>query len=85
MGILSWIVFGLIVGALARWLLPGRHPGGLVKTMLLGIGGALLGGYMGSRLEFGTTNGFTLEGLAVATVGAVLVLVIYRVLLKLSR
>lgn len=84
MGILSWIILGLVAGVLAKWLLPGKQPDGFLKTVLLGVGGAMLGGAIGTRLELGSTTGLTLEGIAVATGGALLVLVAYRVLLKLS-
>jgi uncharacterized membrane protein YeaQ/YmgE (transglycosylase-associated protein family) len=50
MGILGWIVFGLIVGAIAKLLMPGRDPGGIIVTMLLGIAGAVLGGFVGRAL-----------------------------------
>ncbi len=50
MGILGWIVFGLIVGAIAKLLMPGRDPGGIIVTMVLGIVGALLGGFIGQAL-----------------------------------
>ena len=50
MGILGWIVFGLVVGAIAKLLMPGRDPGGIIVTMVLGIIGALLGGFLGRAL-----------------------------------
>jgi uncharacterized membrane protein YeaQ/YmgE (transglycosylase-associated protein family) len=76
MGILGWIVFGLIVGALAKFVMPGRDPGGVIVTMLLGIIGALVGGFLGRMLglyEPGEPAGFV-----GAFLGAVLVLWIYR-------
>ena len=82
MGIISWIIFGLIAGVLAKWLLPGKDPGGFVVTVLLGIAGAMVGGYVGTHLKLGTTGGFTLEGLLVAVAGAILVLAIYRFVAK---
>lgn len=78
MGILSWIVLGLIVGALAKWIMPGPDPGGWFITMLLGIGGAFVGGLISSFLGLGTTGGFSLGGLTVATGGAVLLLWVHR-------
>ena len=50
MGILLWIVFGLIAGFAARWIVPGRDPGGIIVTMLLGIGGAMIGGFVGTAI-----------------------------------
>ena len=76
MGILGWIVFGLIVGAIAKLLMPGRDPGGIIVTMVLGIVGALLGGFVGQALGLyapGEPAGFIM-----AVVGAIVVLLIYR-------
>ena len=76
LGILGWIVFGLIVGALAKLVMPGRDPGGIVVTILLGIAGAVLGGFLGRALgwyEPGEAAGFIM-----ATLGAVLLLFLYR-------
>ena len=74
MGILSWIVLGLIVGALAKWIMPGPDPGGIVITILLGIAGAIVGGFLGSLMGLGTTSGFNLGTLLIATGGALLLL-----------
>jgi uncharacterized membrane protein YeaQ/YmgE (transglycosylase-associated protein family) len=74
MGILSWIVLGLIVGILAKWIMPGPDPGGLVMTALLGIAGAFVGGFIGSQLGLGSFTGFNVGSLALATGGAVLLL-----------
>lgn len=78
MGILSWIVFGLIAGALAKWIMPGKDPGGIVVTILLGIAGAIVGGFIASLLGLGTVSGFSLGGLAIAIGGALLLLFGYR-------
>ena len=78
MGILSWIIFGLIAGALAKWIMPGKDPGGCVVTILLGIGGAILGGFIASLLGLGTVSGFDLWSLLVAIGGALLLLFGYR-------
>ncbi len=78
MGILSWIVMGLLVGALAKWIMPGPDGGGIIVTMLLGIVGAFVGGWIGSLLGFSPGAGFTLGGIALATAGALLVLFIYK-------
>jgi len=78
MGILSWIVLGLIVGLVAKWIHPGDDPGGLVVTAGIGIAGAFVGGFVGSRLGLGSVTGFDLGSLAIATAGAVLLLFVYR-------
>ena len=82
MGILSWIVLGLIAGVLAKLLLPGDDPGGLIITVLLGIGGAFVGGWIGTRLGIASFNGFTWQGLGVATAGAAVLLLLYRLVKK---
>jgi uncharacterized membrane protein YeaQ/YmgE (transglycosylase-associated protein family) len=83
MGILSWLVLGLVAGLLARLLMPGKGPTGWVLTILLGIAGALVGGYIGSQFfGFGDVTGFDLRSLALAVGGAVLLLLIYGLLQK---
>ena len=77
MGIVSWIVFGLIAGALAKFLMPGKQPGGIVLTTLLGIAGAVVGGFIATRLGFGDVDSFDLRSMAVAVGGALLVLVVW--------
>jgi uncharacterized membrane protein YeaQ/YmgE (transglycosylase-associated protein family) len=77
MGIVLWIVFGLIAGALAKFLMPGKQPGGIVLTTLLGIAGAVVGGFIGTQLGFGDVNSFDLRSMAIAVGGALLVLVIW--------
>ena len=84
MGFVSWIVLGLVAGVLAKVIMPGRDPGGLIVTILLGIGGALVGGYIGTRLGFGTVSGFDLRSLAISVGSAVLLLFLYR-LVKRKR
>jgi uncharacterized membrane protein YeaQ/YmgE (transglycosylase-associated protein family) len=74
MGILSWILMGLIVGALARFIMPGKDPGGLLITMLLGIAGAFVGGFLGSLLGLGGFTGFNLGSIALAVCGALILL-----------
>lgn len=78
MGIISWIVLGLVVGILAKWIMPGKDPGGLVVTMFLGIGGAFVGGFFGSLLGIGKVTGFSLGNLVLATGGALAILFVYR-------
>ena len=82
-GIIGWIVFGLIVGAVAKLLMPGRDPGGFIVTMLLGIVGAVLGGFVGRSLGlYGPQEG---AGLLMSIVGAVVVLLLYRMLVRRPR
>ena len=78
MGILSWIVMGLIVGAVAKWIMPGADPGGVIVTMLIGIAGAFVGGFVGSLLGLGSVTGFNLVSLLLAIGGALLLLYGYR-------
>ena len=78
MGIFVWIVFGLVAGALARWIMPGRQAGGWVVSIILGIVGAVVGGWIGTLLGFGAVTGFDLRSLLVAVGGAVVVLLIHR-------
>lgn len=82
MGILSWIVFGLLAGMLAKWLMPGRDGGGLIMTMLLGIAGAFVGGWIGTQLGFGSVTGFNLGSFFTAIIGALALLFLYRLLKK---
>ncbi len=76
MGVLGWIVFGLVVGAVAKLVMPGRDPGGIIVTMLLGIAGAVLGGFVGRALNFYGPN--EAAGFVMSFIGAVILLWIYR-------
>ena len=76
MTILGWIVFGLIVGAVAKLVMPGRDAGGILVTMLLGIVGAIIGGFIGRALNMYGPN--DAAGFFMATLGAVVVLFLYR-------
>jgi len=78
MGIFSWIIMGLIVGALAKFLMPGKDPGGLFVTILIGMAGAFVGGFVGAKIGLGTVTGFNLGSLALATGGALVLLFIHR-------
>lgn len=75
-GILGWIVFGLVVGVIAKFLMPGKDPGGLIVTVLIGIAGAVVGGYLGRAL--GWYGPEEPAGFIVATLGAILLLLLYR-------
>ena len=75
-GLLGWILFGAIVGAIAKLLMPGRDPGGFIVTMLLGIAGAMMGGFIGRTLGwYGANDG---AGFFMSLLGAILLLWIYR-------
>jgi uncharacterized membrane protein YeaQ/YmgE (transglycosylase-associated protein family) len=79
MGILSWIVLGLIAGALAKLLMPGKDGGGWLVTMALGIAGAFVGGYIGSLLGLGgSADGINIGSIVTATVGAFVLLFVYK-------
>jgi uncharacterized membrane protein YeaQ/YmgE (transglycosylase-associated protein family) len=80
MGIFSWILLGLIAGALAKFIMPGKDPGGLLVTILIGIVGAIIGGFLGSLIGLGRVESFDLGGIFIATLGAILLLIIYRLL-----
>jgi uncharacterized membrane protein YeaQ/YmgE (transglycosylase-associated protein family) len=74
--LLIWILFGLVVGALAKLVMPGNDPGGIIVTILLGIAGSLLGGFLGRML--GLYDRGQAAGFLMSLVGAVLLLVLYR-------
>jgi uncharacterized membrane protein YeaQ/YmgE (transglycosylase-associated protein family) len=78
MGWIAWIVVGLIAGALAKMVMPGRDPGGIIVTIAIGIAGALVGGFVGRELGIGAVTGFNLVTVLTATGGAVLLLAIFR-------
>jgi uncharacterized membrane protein YeaQ/YmgE (transglycosylase-associated protein family) len=82
MGILAWVVFGLIAGFLAKFLMPGKAPGGILVTIVLGIIGAVLGGLIATQLGYGDVSGFNLYSMAIAVGGAILVLFIYGLVTK---
>ncbi len=77
-GLISWLVMGLIVGALAKWIMPGKDSSSVVGTVVVGIVGSMLGGWLGSLLGLGGVDGFNLGSLAVATGGALLLLWLLR-------
>ncbi|MBG7609112.1 MAG: GlsB/YeaQ/YmgE family stress response membrane protein [Verrucomicrobia bacterium] len=82
MDIVIWIVLGLVAGILGKMILPGKDPGGWIFTILLGIAGAFVGGWVGSIFGMGTVGGLSLSSVITATVGAILLLVIYRTIKK---
>ena len=79
-GLIGWILFGLIVGIIAKLLMPGRDPGGFIVTILLGIAGAVLGGFLGRSLGwYGPNDG---AGFLMSLGGAILLLALYRMLAR---
>lgn len=77
-GILSWILIGLVAGAIAKLLIPGRDVGGCILTIVIGIAGALLGGFIATALGFGGVSGFDFRSLVIAVIGSILLLLIFR-------
>ena len=84
---LYWIVLGLIAGALAKFLMPGRDPTGCIFTVLLGVLGAFLGGWIGTQLGWGrvTVGTFDLRSIGIATFGAIVLLAIGRLVRRGNR
>jgi len=78
MGVLGWIVFGLIVGAIAKLVMPGRDPGGFIVTILIGIAGALIGGFIGRAA--GWYGPKANAGFLMSILGAIILLALYRML-----
>jgi uncharacterized membrane protein YeaQ/YmgE (transglycosylase-associated protein family) len=82
MGIIAWICFGLVVGVIAKLLMPGRDPGGFIVTILLGVAGALVGGFIGRAMGFyGPNQG---AGWLMSILGAIVLLAIYRMMVRRS-
>ncbi len=78
MGILSWIIFGLVAGLAAKLIMPGKSPQGCIITIILGILGAMVGGFIGTRIGWGTVNGFDLRSFGLAIGGSLLLLFVYQ-------
>jgi uncharacterized membrane protein YeaQ/YmgE (transglycosylase-associated protein family) len=78
MGWLIWIVLGLVAGIIAKFIMPGRDPGGFIITIVIGIVGAVVGGFISTRLGFGDVTGFNIQSIIIAVLGAMLLLFIYR-------
>ena len=79
MGIIAWIVFGLIAGAIAKLIMPGDDPGGFIVTIIIGILGTVVGGFIATALGFGAVSGFNIGSFLVAILGAIILLWLYRV------
>ncbi|KFC12249.1 GlsB/YeaQ/YmgE family stress response membrane protein [Trabulsiella odontotermitis] len=81
MGIITWIVFGLIAGVIAKLIMPGRDGGGFILTCILGIVGAVVGGWLATMFGIGgSITGFNLQSFLVAVVGSIVVLLVFRLL-----
>jgi uncharacterized membrane protein YeaQ/YmgE (transglycosylase-associated protein family) len=80
MGIISWIILGLIVGALAKWIMPGKDPGGIIVTIIIGVVGAIIGGFLSSLAGLGTVTGLNPSSIIIALVGALILLWLYRLI-----
>ena len=82
MGVIAWVFFGFLAGLLARALLPGKDPGGFILTTVIGIVGAVVGGWLGTQLGFGSVTGFDIRSMGVAVLGAVVLLAVVRMVRK---
>jgi uncharacterized membrane protein YeaQ/YmgE (transglycosylase-associated protein family) len=85
MGIISWIIVGLIAGALGKLVMPGDDPGGFIATLLIGMAGAVVGGFVVSILGGAGATGFNIWSILVATLGAIILLGVYRLVAERSR
>lgn len=83
MGILAWIAFGLIAGGIAKFIMPGKDPGGCLGTVIIGILGAVIGGFVGTELlGIGTVTGFNFRSFGIAILGAIILLSLYRLFIE---
>lgn len=83
MKILSWVLLGLIAGGVAKLIMPGKDPGGCLVTIAIGVIGALIGGFLGTTVfEWGEVTGFDLKSLGIAILGSVVLLVLYRIVVR---
>lgn len=78
MGFISWIAFGLVAGIIAKIIMPGRDPGGFIMTIIIGVVGAFLGGFISTQLGLGSITGFDIRSFIIAVAGALLLLFLYR-------
>jgi uncharacterized membrane protein YeaQ/YmgE (transglycosylase-associated protein family) len=78
--VFAWILFGLLAGGIAKLIMPGKDPGGCLLTIIIGIAGSLIGGFIGTRVfGIGPVTGFNLQSLGLAILGAFLLLLVFRV------
>jgi uncharacterized membrane protein YeaQ/YmgE (transglycosylase-associated protein family) len=82
MGIFSWIILGLVAGVIAKLLLPGRDPGGCIVTVIIGVAGALVGGFIATQMGYGDITGFDGRSTLIAIGGAMLLLLIHRMVVR---
>lgn len=83
MDLLSWLLFGLLAGALAKLIMPGKDPGGCLVTIAIGITGSVIGGLIGERLlGWNRVEGFNLRSLGIAILGSIVLLALYRLFLQ---
>ncbi len=82
MGVITWIVVGLIAGALAKLVMPGDDPGGVIVTILIGVAGAFVGGFIVGLLGGTGVTGFSIWSILVATLGAIVLLAVYRLIAR---
>ena len=82
MGFIAWILLGLTAGALAKFVIPGKQPGGCLVTTGIGIVGAVVGGFLGSFIGFGQVESFDLGSIFIATLGAIVLLIVYGLVTK---
>lgn len=82
MGVITWILLGLVAGALAKFIMPGKDPQGCLITVVLGVVGAVVGGFLGTFIGLGKVESFDIGGILISTAGAVVVLILWRVLKK---
>jgi uncharacterized membrane protein YeaQ/YmgE (transglycosylase-associated protein family) len=80
MGILTWIILGLVAGLIAKFVMPGNDPGGLIVTIIVGIAGAVIGGFIASAIGFGTVTGFNIRSIVISAIGAFALLFALRML-----
>jgi uncharacterized membrane protein YeaQ/YmgE (transglycosylase-associated protein family) len=83
--VLVWCLFGLIAGAVAKLIMPGKDPGGIIVTILLGIAGAVVGGFLSSKLFNWDVTGFNLPSFGIAVAGALLLLILYHLFTHSAR
>ncbi len=80
MGIISWIVLGLLAGLLAKFIMPGKDPGGIGVTIVIGIAGAIVGGFVASIIGVGSVTGVNIGSIIIAVIGSLILLAGWRVL-----
>lgn len=80
MGILSWILLGLIAGFIAKWIMPGKDPGGILITVVIGIAGAIIGGFIATLIGIGTVSGLNIGSVVIAILGSLILLGAWRFL-----